>query len=442
MLTLEPISVNLNGYDIQSSNVLTLSPSTTYLVFGDSSSGASELLQLIGGLADLVPSSTPADQGKVLRTDISIPSEQLRPVKFRDGTLYDMPRRDRAKHIGIVFENPEWSLLGGTVLEEFWFSFSASGSPRPPMAALRRYGLLDQRHQQTETLSGGEMQRLNCAAVLEGERDLIIADFSSSNLDRDFLQDFLLWTESRATHGAIIVIYGLAATQVPSSTSPIYIDSGHLLFANPPEEQFPSPDVEARILREHLTRPSPHSDARLALVAENVWGEHTRAGFSCTLRRNEVLIVEGPNGCGKTTIGRMLVENGHPYSGTFNLFDSSPAIAFQHPEHCFFADSVWDELPDRSLLTLMRIPESSWPMHPRNLSKSRQKLLSIGATLVLSKGFAILDEPTCGMDHSGKMLFIELLNKFPDLAVLIFTHDAALNTIGTLVDFLASELNP
>ena len=76
---------------------------------------------------------------------------------------------------------------------------------------------------------------------------------------------------------------------------------------------------------------------------------------------------------------------------------------------------------------------------PDTLPRARRKLLSIAIALRLSKRLAILDEPTCGMDLPSKEAFVALLNEFPDLAVLLITHDSALDGLGqksTMEEFL------
>jgi len=440
MLTINPVSLTVNSANISIPVSITLSPGNIYLVFGDSQSGASEFLQLIGGLADLVTSSEPATDGRLIRTAAPIQIDKLKEIILNGQPLYDLTNRERARHIGVVFENPEWSLLGGTVLEEFYFSFSASGSDFPPQHRLRPYGLYDHRHQRPETLSGGEMQRLNCATVLEGERRIILADFSSSNLDRDFMLEFINWLVQRSKDGVIAVVHGLSSLQLSPKVrpNPIYIDSGVVKPSDPPEGKFPSLEDEKVFLKRRINRQSVDKAKGRVLKLEHLQGEYMKDTFSCDLYRHDILVVEGPNGCGKTTIGKMLMENTTPYKGAYELFDSSPAMAFQHPEHCFFADTVFAELPNPDLLKILHIPEGSWYQHPRNLTKAQQKLLGVAVALSLSVGFGILDEPTCGMDHEAKLLFIDTLNYFPSLAVLVFTHDASLHSLGSVKRFIQS----
>jgi energy-coupling factor transporter ATP-binding protein EcfA2 len=436
MLTIRSVSLTVGSASISVPDSITLLPGNVYLVFGDSQSGASEFLQLIGGLGDLVTSSEPASNGRLIRTAAPIQTDRLKEVIFNGQPLYELPNRKRASYIGIVFENPEWSLLGGTVLEEFLFSFSASGSDFPPQYRLRPYGLYDHRDQRPETLSGGEMQRLNCATVLEGERRVIIADFSSSNLDRGFMSDFLKWIFQKSEEGAIAVVYGLSSSQLPPSVVPLYIDSGVVRFSDPPDGKFPSPEEEKILLKNRINRQSMLNAGSQVLSIEDLQGEYTKYPFSCDLFLSEILVIEGPNGCGKTTIGTMLMERSKPFKGEYDLFSSAPAMAFQHPEHCFFADTVFAELPDPELLETMHIAKELWYQHPRNLSKAQQKLLGVGVALSLSVDFGILDEPTCGMDHAAKLLFIDILNYFPGLAVLVFTHDASLLGLGRVVNFI------
>jgi ABC-type phosphonate transport system ATPase subunit len=61
-------------------------------------------------------------------------------------------------------------------------------------------------------------------------------------------------------------------------------------------------------------------------------------------------------------------------------------------------------------------------------------LLNIATNLFLSKKLVILDEPTCGMDFPSKIRFVDLINAFPELAMLIITHDQAIEGLGKRIE--------
>lgn len=425
---------------------LKLEKGKLYAIYGNSASGAGDFLCLLGGLRGPLESSSPAPANTIIRRDALLPTEELRKVILQGEPVFDLNAQQRAKKIGFVFENPEWSILGGIVLEEFLYSFSAAGLPLPPWFSLKTYELFEKRFQRTETLSGGEKHRLNCASVLEYPRDLFLVDFSSSNLDRDFQRSFIGWIEQRVGQGATALVYGLNRGQLPEGTESLVCNDAELSAGDVDKEQFPELDEEKRQLKERSTRNG--SGGKDLLRANKAAGEYTMSHLTCTLQEGQVIVVEGPNGCGKTTVGRMIAsmkpvqtDINTPRGGhIWRIGRGRPVIAFQHPEHCFFADTVSKELRDSELLEICGINPEQYNDHPRNLNRSQQKLLSIATTLSLSTEFAILDEPTCGMDFEGKKHFVELLNRFDDLAVLVFSHDEAITEIGnSLVRFGETE---
>ena len=72
--------------------------------------------------------------------------------------------------------------------------------------------------------------------------------------------------------------------------------------------------------------------------------------------------------------------------------------------------------------------------HPLSLGHSEQKLLAVATVLRHSKGLAILDAPSSGMGVDAKKRLVSLLNAFPKLAVVILTHDEALEDLGEVVE--------
>lgn len=433
MLNTHGLSLTLDDLTISIDN-LQLTPGKLYGLFGLSGAGASDFLYLIGGLREPLRRSLPAEEGRLNRIESPLPESELRKVLLDGSPIFSLDTVSRARKVGFLFENPEWSMLGGSVIEDFWYSFSAVKLAVPPMRALAPYGLFEKRFQSTDTLSGGEKHRLNCASVFEIPRAVYLLDLSSSNLDRGFLGELLKWAQAAALRGSIVVIHGLRPDETPSGSDPLCIVSGKIYSMPPSMSEFPSLSTEEEFLSRSL-RPRQVDGGEAPLLRTNrVWGRYSTAPLSCTLRPREILLVEGPNGSGKTTIGRLIVERKGHTAGDLHLEeDASPVMAFQHPEHCFFSNAINRELDNEELLAKCGISRDEMTNHPRNLDRSRQKLLSIAVTLSLSKRFAILDEPTCGMDYPGKLRFVDLLNFFPDLAVLIFTHDPALRALGRVV---------
>lgn len=411
-----------------SSGGFTLSKGEIAVLHGSSHERVSELLYLISGLYNNRGATAPAKGDSLIREDIQVPSEELSFLKFKGKSLYELSNngRERASRIGFIFENPELFIIGNTVLEEFRYSFAAVGQPPRPSQFLQRYGFNDRKIlYRTEYLSGGEHHRLNCAAVLELEPEVLIADFSNSNLDHDFTDNLVRWLEELASKGTGIILTGLHANKFSIPTTSYVLENGNLASKTPDATMFPDSANERTKLSTLLKRRSVGTKQVLNVSALGVPPITTPVSFD--LREREIIMLQGPNGSGKTTLGKILTKRIRKgFTGTFWHAENNPVMSLQYPERTFIMRTVAETLPDEALLRLCGIEINQHAVHPRKLPRAQQKLLTIALTLDLSKGYAILDEPTSGMDFFSKQKFISLLNRFEDKAVIIITHDEAI----------------
>jgi len=114
--------------------------------------------------------------------------------------------------------------------------------------------------------------------------------------------------------------------------------------------------------------------------------------------------------------------------------DIKPIMATQSPSEMLLGLDLVSELPVTKLRELCGLAgEDVERLDPRGFSYGTQKLIGIANALRLSTGLAILDEPTSGLDFEQKKRFVELLNQFPDLAILIITHDSLVEVLGRVV---------
>lgn len=434
ILQCEPFEQRVGNYLFRS-NGFELRGGDVAHIYGLSDSGAEEFLYLIGGLQNLRGATKPAAEGRLTRREHTIPLEDLRFVKLLGQPLYELDPVERATSVGFIFENPDLFLVGSTTLEDFWYTFAAVRKAHPPAQVLERYGLYDKLDRSVEFLSGGERHRLNCASVLELSPRLLIADFSNSNLDKGFLADFVVWAEGLAKKGSAILMTGLRRNDLTHVAHRQFVlHEGQLLEGEPDPKLFPLLEEEREDLRS--LQKSRAVSQRAILRVENVCRPKVTRPVSFELHEREILVIHGPNGCGKSTLGRILAGrvDRKRFSGDFRpspVAKPKPVLSLQYPERSFVSRSVVAECPNKEVLEICGIPQSMRSVHPRSLPRAQQKLLSVGLTLMLSKGFAILDEPTSGMDLTSKRKFVSILNHFSDPAILIFTHDEAISGLGT-----------
>ncbi|MCL2642911.1 MAG: ATP-binding cassette domain-containing protein [Candidatus Bathyarchaeota archaeon] len=95
---------------------------------------------------------------------------------------------EMAKHVGLVFQNPENQLFALSVEKDVAFGLENLGMPRAEMRkrvdwALNLAGIYDLRERSPHEVSGGQQQRVAIASVLAMQPEIIVLDEPTSFLD-------------------------------------------------------------------------------------------------------------------------------------------------------------------------------------------------------------------------------------------------------------------
>lgn len=102
--------------------------------------------------------------------------------------ISEQPIYEMAKHVGLVFQNPENQLFALSVEKDVAFGLENLGVPREEMRkrvdwALNLTGIYDLRERAPHELSGGQQQRVAIASVLAMQPEIIVLDEPTSFLD-------------------------------------------------------------------------------------------------------------------------------------------------------------------------------------------------------------------------------------------------------------------
>ena len=178
------------------------------------------------------------------------------------------------------------------------------------------------------------------------------------------------------------------------------------------------------------------------------------SGFTAQFRRGEITAVTGKNGCGKTTLTKLLVGILRPSSGQvlidsggttgMDLFEIGRRVGyvFQNPNRQLFCDTVFNEvaygLRNLGLNEEQTAQKTNHYLEyfdleycrdtfPGRLSLGEKQRLALAAVIALATDYLVLDEPTTGLDVRRRWELGELLLKLRqdlDCGIILVSHEA------------------
>jgi energy-coupling factor transport system ATP-binding protein len=131
-----------------------------------------------------------------LKTALTPHGKRSGGIMFDSRPLEDNSLEEQTRRIGFVLQNPDNQIVTDKVWHELAFGLESLGTPR---AVIRRrvaemasfFGIVNWYHRDVDTLSGGQKQLLNLAAVMTMQPDLLVLDEPTAQLDPIAAVDFL-----------------------------------------------------------------------------------------------------------------------------------------------------------------------------------------------------------------------------------------------------------
>lgn len=415
---------------------LTLYPGEIVLIAGATGSGKSTLLNCVAGIS---PSHTGGElQGKIL---------------YQGKDLHDRSIRQRSQDFCILLQNVETQIFTDRVWEEFVFGLENWNIPPDQIkplteATLREFGLEAQRDWYIQQLSAGQKQRLLLASLLAIGQPVLLLDEPLAYLDAKGVEQLVELLKARVAQGQSVLLVEHRIDVVKEICDrAYYVQQGKLIEGWNAQKR----GSKGEGVREINQSPVTLSAAIVLRTHQLSWGGYPPfPDFQVAV--GETVLLKGDNGCGKTTLLKMLSGLLKPTAGKLEILGrdvtkrsivqiaKDVGFVLQNPNHQLFADSVRSEILQPGvpqamadlLLEQLNLSEFA-DKHPQSLSQGQKRRLALGAVLARQPKICLLDEIVVGQDSHSLSLMLNVLKNFTQQGgALIFTSH---------VPFVAEALN-
>lgn len=181
--------------------------------------------------------------------------------------------------------------------------------------------------------------------------------------------------------------------------------------------------------------------------------------FSIRVDAGERVGIVGPNGCGKTTLLRLIVGLERPQGGTVEVLAKPRAteadfaearrevgLVFQDSDDQLFCPTVHEDVAFgpfnlglshaevhevvRETLAMLNLEHLEDRVTYR-LSEGQKRLVALATVLAMKPRVLLLDEPTTGLDEKHERILQEVLLGLPQEMLIVSHNEAFLERVAT-----------
>lgn len=381
------------------------------------------------------------------------------------------------ENIGFVNQNVESNIVTDTVSGELAFALENRGESHSKIAlkiaeTASYFNLGSIYNDKTDRLSGGTKQLLALASTVISNPELLIFDEPASQLDPLSAESFINTVLKLNREQGITVLISAHNIErlLPIADKIIYLENkGVSVFDSAVDfvsyilenksdfkavlpsytqvmSSAPVDFVTAKRNADSIKIKDNDSadclDKEPVLIAKNIC-------FAYDKRQNNILLslsfsayhgkinaIIGSNGCGKTTLLKVLAGIYKPFSGKIRA-KGKVCYMPQNVKTMFLCDTVFDELDgDEALLNQFRLDKLR-DRSPFDLSGGEEQRLALAKIIKADADIILLDEPTKGVDACFKEEFAEILRQLcrQGKTVVLVTHD--LELAGRYADYVS-----
>lgn len=377
-----------------------------------------------------------------------------------------------SEDVGSLFQDPEQQFFTLDVESEIAFSHEQRGikaedirsNVRKIAARMKIEHILDS---SVFSISEGEKQKTALAATLSLEPGAVLLDEPTANLDHYSTLQLGEFVKELKANGMAVVIVDHRLYWLDGLTDEVFIMEEGRIAKSGPFAILYEQKLRTRYGLRHPDIGELKSTIDALPRTEEWTGEAiTMTGLTFAYRGKEPLFVDrnfqfplgkvtavvGANGCGKTTLARVLTGLSKFQSGTVHIGADQvtskqllqrSGLVFQNSDHQLFMSSVEREMNvaglkypqqkriDKVAGLLERFNLSEFAAaHPQSLSGGQKQRLVIACALMKEPDILILDEPTSGLDGKNLKVIADVLKQISQqgTCVIVISHDLELIT--------------
>jgi ABC-type microcin C transport system duplicated ATPase subunit YejF len=456
-------------------------PGETFALVGESGSGKSltalSVMRLLPGNANIC-----GDEISLVGENIlTLPEAEVCKI--------------RGRRIAMIFQDPMTSLnpvmsIGSQVAEviQLHFGLSKWEARFKTLKLLQQVEIPEpgnQYDQYPHQLSGGQRQRVMIAIALAGEPQLLIADEPTTALDVTIqaqILQLLKKIQQQTGMSLWLISHDLAlvsnvADRIAVMQHGKIVETGEVAnFFSAPKHEYTRkllaclPSMDSCLLQKDKINPAllqvenfkVYYPVRKGFFKRVVDYVHAVDGVSFQLQQGKTLALVGESGCGKTTLGKGLLNLIDSHAGSVKLDGvelnklkgealrkkrAEIQIVFQDPYSSMNPRMLVGEIiaeglralhPDlsgetrqqkvKTLLRQVDLPEESAERYAHEFSGGQRQRICIARALAVEPKLIVCDEPTSALDVSVQAQIIQLLKqlqKTHKISYLFITHDLA-----------------
>lgn len=339
----------------------------------------------------------------------------------------------------MVFQRPESQVLGVRVGDDVRWGATAPVDVPALLARVGLEGLAGGADRETDTLSGGELQRLALASALARRPAVVVSDETTAMLDGAGRDAVVALLGELAASGSAVVHVTHRRAEIDAARHRVAL----VAPTTPEEEPRPEPSTQ-----EHPALPA-RTGATLTLrgvaVAHDAgspWRRDVLDDVDLVVPAGRTLLLTGPNGAGKTTLAWVLAGLAAPNRGEV-LLDGAPlangrhgaVLGVQHARLGLLRTTVGQDVRDAggtdaagadAALAAVGLDPGRFRDRPVDaLSGGEARRALLAGLLATDARVLVLDEPLAGLDADAVAAVVDALAavRAAGATLVVTTHD-------------------